>query len=455
MHALEKEALSDPFLAEALEGIEQAGTDNFLFDLHRINRSVHDRARKRSARKSKTIRMWGMTSAIAATVLLIAVSGFLVINILRDQAVRERTMKELAMVKADEAEKDTVYIPLPREIPVIVAERGQSQRDEIPQRRSAISSSPPLTSQADATGVTENPVETTQDIAKDDQDAAEEARLAVEDAETERERKGKAAEEEARKLEIARADPAETKSTERPAEVLTQDADKTDAVKKDRRAAGAESQSRMPAVARSSDPEYIQLRGKVVSAGDDKGLPGVNVIIKGTRNGTVTDADGNYQLMLPAQNTGVVFSFIGYVAQEVQVRDQGEVNVRLAEDVSALSEVVVTGYASEGPSTEVDRTFSFAEPRGGRSDFNDYLNGAVKYPQQAIENKAEGRVTVRFTVEPNGTLNDFEVLRGIGFGCEEELIRAIKEGPAWTPSSQGATPVRDKVRVRYKFELPQ
>src|SRR5687768_17553486 len=86
MHALEKEALNDPFLAEALEGVEQTGTDNFLYDLHRINRSVHDRSRRRSTKNNKTIRMWGWTSAIAATVLLVAVSGFLVINILKDQA---------------------------------------------------------------------------------------------------------------------------------------------------------------------------------------------------------------------------------------------------------------------------------------------------------------------------------------------------------------------------------
>ena len=85
MHALEKEALSDPFLAEALEGIEHAGADNFLYDLHKLNRSVHDRMRRKTGKNSKTIRMWGWTSAVAATILLIAVSGFLVVKILRDQ----------------------------------------------------------------------------------------------------------------------------------------------------------------------------------------------------------------------------------------------------------------------------------------------------------------------------------------------------------------------------------
>ena len=93
MHALEKEALNDPFLAEALEGIEQAGADNFLYDLHTIRRSVRESARRRSRKEKKPISMWGWTSAIAASVLLIAVSGFLVITLLKQQAAREQAMQ--------------------------------------------------------------------------------------------------------------------------------------------------------------------------------------------------------------------------------------------------------------------------------------------------------------------------------------------------------------------------
>ena len=62
---------------------------------------------------------------------------------------------------------------------------------------------------------------------------------------------------------------------------------------------------------------------------------------------------------------------------------------------------------------------------------------------------------MRFTVEPDGALTDFEVLRGIGSGCEEELIRLIRNGPAWRPATQGTAPVADKVKVRFKFELPR
>ncbi len=138
----------------------------------------------------------------------------------------------------------------------------------------------------------------------------------------------------------------------------------------------------------------------------------------------------------------------------VNATPRDELQVTLDEDVASLSEVVVTGYASGSTSSDPE-PFRFAEPDGGRSDFKKYLDSAVKYPVQAINNKVEGKVTIRFAVEPSGQLTDFDVVKGIGSGCEEELIRAIREGPAWKPSRRGDQPVRDKVSVRYKFKLPE
>ncbi len=89
------------------------------------------------------------------------------------------------------------------------------------------------------------------------------------------------------------------------------------------------------------------ISGKVKSAEDDTSLPGVNVIVKGTSNGTVTDADGNYKLSVPAQANTLVFSFIGLQTMEVAIGDRTTVDVSMAMDVQQLSEVVVTGYATQ------------------------------------------------------------------------------------------------------------
>ncbi len=84
--------------------------------------------------------------------------------------------------------------------------------------------------------------------------------------------------------------------------------------------------------------------GKVTSGDDGSALPGVNVVLKGTSYGTVTNAEGTYRLELPAATTGfLVFSFIGLQTQEIALADRTTIDVKLSLDVTQLSEVVVTG----------------------------------------------------------------------------------------------------------------
>lgn len=82
--------------------------------------------------------------------------------------------------------------------------------------------------------------------------------------------------------------------------------------------------------------------GRVVGS-DGAGLPGVNVVVKGSTNGTVTDGEGRYTVAAPANST-LVFSFVGFTSKEVAIGNQSSVNVTLGEDAKALNEVVVVGY---------------------------------------------------------------------------------------------------------------
>ncbi|AYB35001.1 SusC/RagA family TonB-linked outer membrane protein [Chryseolinea soli] len=85
--------------------------------------------------------------------------------------------------------------------------------------------------------------------------------------------------------------------------------------------------------------------GKVSSMEDGSDLPGVNVVLKGTSFGTVTNADGVYRLSIPGADAGgtIVFSFIGLQTQEVAIGDRSVIDIQLSADVTQLSEVVVTG----------------------------------------------------------------------------------------------------------------
>ena len=120
--------------------------------------------------------------------------------------------------------------------------------------------------------------------------------------------------------------------------------------------------------------------GRVV---DEKGagLPGVNVIIKGGSNGTQTDIDGKFTLAVPEGST-LVFSFVGYAPQEVVVGTQTTINIALAPDTKALSEVVVVGY---GTQRRQDLTGAVA-----RVDGAEIVNQPVQTPTQALQGKIAG-----------------------------------------------------------------
>jgi TonB-linked SusC/RagA family outer membrane protein len=91
--------------------------------------------------------------------------------------------------------------------------------------------------------------------------------------------------------------------------------------------------------------------GQVTSTEEGTPLPGVNVVLRGTSTGTVTDADGKYQLTIPGGSGTLLFSFIGLQTQEIEVGSQTVINVALSLDVTQLGEIVVTGV-SQGTSVK-------------------------------------------------------------------------------------------------------
>jgi iron complex outermembrane receptor protein len=98
----------------------------------------------------------------------------------------------------------------------------------------------------------------------------------------------------------------------------------------------------------------VTVTGTVSDAGDGTPLPGVNILIKGTTSGAVTDIDGNYSMTVE-RDAILVFSYVGYLSQEVAVGNQTTLNVSLEPDIMALDEVVAIGY---GTTRKADATGS-------------------------------------------------------------------------------------------------
>lgn len=102
-------------------------------------------------------------------------------------------------------------------------------------------------------------------------------------------------------------------------------------------------------------PQDRTITGKVTAGDDGANMPGVNVLLKGTARGTVTDQYGKYSLQVPATGGVLVFSFIGYTNKEIRLGNQNKIDVQLTPDVQSLEEVVVTGYDRKSSSRRMER----------------------------------------------------------------------------------------------------
>ena len=88
------------------------------------------------------------------------------------------------------------------------------------------------------------------------------------------------------------------------------------------------------------------IQGRVTDSETGQGLPGVNVVVKGTSQGTTTNEQGSYSLVVPDNAATLVFSFVGYLSQEVPVGNRSTINLIMEADTKVLSEVVVIGYGT-------------------------------------------------------------------------------------------------------------
>ncbi len=406
MHALEKKALSDPFLADALEGSESISAKEFASDLKELESRI---------RKGKGKNAWFWPLRIAASFLVITTVALLVYNSFpKDQP------EKLAEQKTNETPASESSTP---------SEEGEKKADENllslnqPKQETSLKKEKQDLVKMDETPATAPTVE--------EAPAAKYGQGALVTDEIK-------AEEESKPMAEDLGEEISTPLAESKKEI-TLDKDE-------------------PSGAKSTSPastEYLtqrRVQGRVTSADDDAALSGVNVTVKGSAIGTVTDAAGNYSLPLPTDTSKLQFSALDRKSRDVSGRSN--LDVRLKKDDEQSNEVVVTGFELTPSKNERDGSVSkLAAPVIGRTALKKYMEENLRYPKEALQRKIEGKVVIEFLVLPDGSLTDFRVLKGIGFGCDEEVIRLIKEGSTWTPTLKDNVAVREKARVQLRFKL--
>ncbi len=139
------------------------------------------------------------------------------------------------------------------------------------------------------------------------------------------------------------------------------------------------------------------VKGTVTDAGSGQPIPGVNIIVRGTTNGTTSDFDGNYSLNNVNDGEIVTYSYVGFVAQEVTFSGQENITIALQEDASELEQVVLIGY---GTSRKKDLT--------GSVEFlttEDLNQGAITTADQLLNGRSAGVRVVTSGGEPDATAN--------------------------------------------------
>ena len=146
------------------------------------------------------------------------------------------------------------------------------------------------------------------------------------------------------------------------------------------------------------------ITGTVTDAATGEGLPGVNIVVVGTTTGVVTDIDGKYSIDVSSENVVLNFSYVGYLAQQIEVSGRNVINIQLVSDIQNLDEVVVVGYGVQKKSV-VTAAIS-------RVSTDDLANTAPTRVEDVLKGKVSGVQITQSSGQPGA---DSKVrIRGIG-----------------------------------------
>ncbi len=149
--------------------------------------------------------------------------------------------------------------------------------------------------------------------------------------------------------------------------------------------------------------QQITVTGKVTDSQTGEPIAGVNVVVKGTTTGTMTDASGSYLLNVPDRNATLVFSFVGYTTQEIPLAGRTSLNVSLVSEAIGLEEVVVVGY---GTQRKVELTSAISSVKS-----DNFIKGSIRDAAQLIKGQVAGVNIINPNSDPTATSQI--LLRGV------------------------------------------
>ncbi|NQX42223.1 CarboxypepD_reg-like domain-containing protein [Pedobacter steynii] len=415
MNRVEREALEDPFVAEALAGLS-ASPKRSLQSISLLQKQLQERiAGQQESKKTKVITWQRLSIAATAAVMFIAVS---IVFWMKETAHQNQLAKQPKSV-------DVTIVPVvPEPAPPVVTD-GLAKLKTDPKKDAA---------EIENSDVDPRTVEIDRAVraAKTNTYAAN--------------RKAKVAPVPAADavpqslnevVVVGYAAPAQKKSVTYSSTTIS---------------AAKETPLGNAALGKLISP--LVLTGKVTSASDGLPLSGVSVTVEGTKLAAFTDAEGRFRIPADSNIKGekVVLNYIGFNAKVIPAQLNEPMNIRLAESTSALAEVVMTANAAQRSKKTADSNRIKAEnsgnvlsgkvagvqitdhkesvslPDGGWNKWARYIRRKSKFNAAPVLNR---QVELSFIVGTDRKATDIKVLNGIDEAYNEEAIRLVLDGPKW------------------------
>ncbi|MGL4292890.1 MAG: TonB family protein [Bacteroidales bacterium] len=222
-----------------------------------------------------------------------------------------------------------------------------------------------------------------------------------------------------------------------------------------------------------SQNDAIKVSGQVVTP-DGKSVQGANIIVQGTHNGTVSDHNGNFTLLMQ-KDQQLNISFVGLQRETVKPGFDGKpLKVVLSDSPVYQEDLIVVGYAASdtkkqekknpdkaavkpGTTQNENPIFTVVEDMptfpGGEQALWQYLGRSIKYPVSAQQNGIQGRVIVSYIISPEGKITSPQIVRGVDPALDQEALRVINAMPDWNPGKQRGKPVAVKYIFPVTFRL--
>jgi hypothetical protein len=402
MHQLERRALDDPFLADAIAGFEEVKTDqkDNLTDLS-------DRLQKRIAQKERRIIPWGPLS-VAASILIIIGAGIWFLS----GRQTEKTTLIAQDIKVEKKKPDTVTVSAPM-ASVTTGKTDTMTKPAQPaarlyaKRNIVASTQPAPIKEADKDAVMADPP------ANSDEKIAE----------LYKPKKDSVATNELIVTAMGQKKAANANSDQYVAKAKQQPAPAEETLLKSR----ADGVFATPAGGTGRT-----ITGMVIGGDDRQPIVGATVKVMGRPFGVVTNVQGKFTIQDVDGNQTLSVNYIGYNQKRVKVSNKDSLSISLEPAGGSLSEVVVTGYGVKKNSDGETADVLDAHPKDGWHSYNQYLK------QNAISPDGKtGKVKVSFTVAADGSLSQFKVTKSLSDTADKKAIDLITNGPVWTGGSDG------------------